>query len=48
MQMLSFGPSISNTVAYKMKKFFMDLWACWKEIQQERARYYDEHGDCWE
>jgi hypothetical protein len=31
-----------------MKAFLKGLWACWKEAQQERARWYAEHGSSWE
>lgn len=31
-----------------MKKFFKELWACWQSVQEERAKFYAEHGSAWE
>jgi hypothetical protein len=36
-------------VGYKMKKFFKELWECWKATQEARAEFYAKHGNnCWE
>lgn len=31
-----------------MRKFFKDLWAAWQSCQEERAKFYAEHGSSWE
>ena len=31
-----------------MKSFLKDIWACWKSMQEERARWYAKHGGSWE
>ena len=31
-----------------MIQFVKELWARWQQIQEERARFYKEHSNCWE
>lgn len=31
-----------------MIQFFKNLCAAWQEIQEERAKFYAEHGSSWE
>jgi hypothetical protein len=31
-----------------MRKFFKKIWNAWKEVQEDRAKFYAKHGDCWE
>ena len=31
-----------------MIQFIQELWACWQQVQEERAKFYAKHGSYWE